>query len=62
MTQPIATLIALATSTTEIERLEDLYCDYCDYYKDVNGFRPHNKDVVTERAIQAFYEIHLEIY
>ena len=40
---------------SEIDRLEDLYCDYCDDYKDDNGIRPNNKHSITEAQIKAYY-------
>ena len=51
----ISALITSATSQSEIDRLEDVYCDYCDDYKDDCGFRPHNKDIITEEQIKAYY-------
>ncbi len=40
----------------EIDRLEDLYAEYSDDCKEDNGFRPRNKEIITEEQIKASYK------
>ena len=42
----------------EIDRLEDLYSDYSDDYKDANGFRPNDKQQITEDKIRESMAVH----